>query len=192
MNEQTKIAVGLRPEEARFNIGQLYALHEQDLLNEWKRIELIKGEIRTMSPQHMPHMRAKRDAFIALLPSVREAGYELGLEASVELGEFDLPMPDIFVYEEMDAPRGLPGKFLKLVIEVAESTARNDLGEKLELYASFGVPEYWVVIPRKLRIERFAEPRKGTYLRHDSFGYGDSVFSVTLPSIVLPGGSLIG
>jgi hypothetical protein len=38
-----------------------------------------------------------------------------------------------------------------LIAEIADSTARGDLGEKALLYASHAIPEYWVVdLPSRL------------------------------------------
>ncbi len=33
----------------------------------------------------------------------------------------------------------------KLVIEVSDSTLKDDLGKKAQLYAANGIPEYWVI-----------------------------------------------
>ena len=40
-----------------------------------------------------------------------------------------------------------------LVVEIISGTARRDRVEKLDLYARYGVPEYWIVDPDSQVIE---------------------------------------
>jgi Uma2 family endonuclease len=51
-----------------------------------------------------------------------------------------------------------------LVIEIlSEGTAYRDLIDKKELYAQFGVKEYWLVDPKKQRVEVF-ENKNGNFV----------------------------
>jgi Uma2 family endonuclease len=58
--------------------------------------------------------------------------------------------------------RGLPSS-ASLVIEVADSSRSYDLGVKARLYARAGIPDYWVVDPRKDRIVVHREPSPPGY-----------------------------
>jgi len=46
-----------------------------------------------------------------------------------------------------------------LVVEVAVSSLRIDLGEKARRYAAAGFPEYWVIEPIARRVHVHTDPR---------------------------------
>jgi Uma2 family endonuclease len=61
-----------------------------------------------------------------------------------------------------------------LVLEVAESSLREDLGEKATLYAQAGIPEYWVVNLVGRVVVVFREPRDGSYRQRSTLLPGAS------------------
>ncbi|MEL7422264.1 MAG: Uma2 family endonuclease, partial [Bacteroidota bacterium] len=50
-----------------------------------------------------------------------------------------------------------------LVIEVADSSLQFDREVKGELYATAGIPEYWIVNLTDRQLEVYTEPRVGSY-----------------------------
>lgn len=62
-----------------------------------------------------------------------------------------------------------------LLVEVAESSLPQDLGEKARLYAEHDVPEYWVVdiVGQKVHVHR--EPRNGHFRSIDVFNCPSSI-----------------
>jgi Uma2 family endonuclease len=50
-----------------------------------------------------------------------------------------------------------------LLIEVADSSLEQDLGEKAKLYAEHGIPEYWVVAVEAEQVHIHRLPDKGQY-----------------------------
>ncbi len=50
-----------------------------------------------------------------------------------------------------------------LVGEIADTTLATDLDEKKQLYADFGIPEYWVVDVRGQRVIAFQLQQNGKY-----------------------------
>jgi Uma2 family endonuclease len=50
-----------------------------------------------------------------------------------------------------------------LVVEIADSSKRYDMGRKAELYASFGVRELWVIDAVKLTARSFRSPAATGY-----------------------------
>jgi Uma2 family endonuclease len=53
-----------------------------------------------------------------------------------------------------------------LVVEIADSSKRYDMGRKAKLYASFGVRELWVIDAVKLTVRGFRVP--------SATGYGET------------------
>ena len=179
-----------RPRRAKLSIEQFYLISESGAFDDYAKTELLDGEIHVVNSQFMPHMRIKRTILFALQESLLATGsqLEMGVEGAVELGLDNVPEPDVFIFDGRNAVRGVPDGDVKLIVEVADSSERRDLGKKLKIYARNRVPEYWVAVLRTKRIERFTEPSDGGYARHDSFAFGDRVDSLTLPDIHLAAG----
>ncbi len=111
---------------------------------EGQRVQLIFGTVLSMSPMGTPHANAMARltrVFMAATP----ADLELRVQLPLAAGDESEPEPDFaFVglrpFETEDHP-----DTAVLVVEVADSSLRLDLGPKAELYAAMGVPEYWVI-----------------------------------------------
>jgi Uma2 family endonuclease len=50
-----------------------------------------------------------------------------------------------------------------LLIEVADSSVEQDLGEKAKLYAEHAIPEYWVVDVQAQQVHSHRIPNNGLY-----------------------------
>lgn len=81
--------------------------------------------------------------------------------------------PDLVLYKGDNIPRWQPGeprridlrrhRLPDLVGEIADTTLSLDLDEQKQLYASLGIPEYWVVDVKGMRIFAFALTQLGHY-----------------------------
>ena len=81
------------------------------------------------------------------------------VQSSIDLGD-SRPEPDIAWLQpgRYSARRPRPADVL-LIIEVADSSLSDDLGEKASLYAEFGITEYWVVDApgRRIHVHRHSD-----------------------------------
>src|SRR5439155_101523 len=118
---------------------------EAGVLTPEDRVELIEGEILTMTPQGSAHFTAMSLAQEALRAAV---GPELHVrtQGPLALGSASEPEPDIAIVGGMvrDYRDHHPASAV-LVIEIADSSIVHDLEDKGSLYARFGIPEYWIV-----------------------------------------------
>lgn len=81
--------------------------------------------------------------------------------------------PDIVLYSGEEYPRWQPREPRRidlnrwrapdLVGEVSDTTLAGDLDEKKQLYATLGIPEYWVIDVRGQRVFAFALQANGKY-----------------------------
>jgi len=97
-----------------------------------------------------------------------------------------MPMPDIMLVDPAlipDLEGMVPVAAVKLVVEVADSTLEDDLGEKRDEYAEAGLPEYWVADVKGGRIVRHADPRDGAYTRVDSVPMDQPLTMLTEPRL---------
>lgn len=150
------------------------------------RVELIGGEIIEMAAQYMPHTRAKMTMLFRLKSAIDTAGLplELGCEGSVRVSPYDVPEPDVFIYERVPGDRTFPASCLRLAVEICESTHAVDLGLKPQLYAAAAIPEYWIVDLRARTITALWSPADGAYQQTRTVAFGAALASATLPITV--------
>jgi Uma2 family endonuclease len=148
---------------------EYYKMADAGVFHPKERVELIGGRIIAMPPQNSPHFTALslvEDALHSIFPT----GYAIRVQGPLDVSPSSQPEPDIAVVPGgiRDYANAHPTTAL-LVVEVAESTVRFDRGEKASLYASAGVPEYWVVNLRNQRLEVFRDPIP---MPGEPYGYG--------------------
>ena len=69
-----------------------------------------------------------------------------------------------------------------LVAEIVSPTTHvRDRVQKRDLYARYGVPEFWLVDPEARQIDIYSDPVDGRYLR-EQIADGDAV-SATIPGL---------
>ncbi len=81
----------------------------------------------------------------------------------MRIPSFDEPEPDIAIIRGSDADyRGrLPtAADVALLVEVSESTLRQDRGQKRTAYARAGIPVYWIVNLVDRQVEVYTRPVK--------------------------------
>jgi Uma2 family endonuclease len=106
------------------------------------RVELMHGEVVEMPPMNEPHIGAVR--YLAGLFFARLGWQRTCSQSPIVLPSDGEPEPDVAVFE-LGAPLKPHVDQVQLVIEVAQSTRRRDLGSKLEDYLRDGVRELWIV-----------------------------------------------
>jgi len=154
-----------------------------------ERLELIGGEVvRKMSPQKSPHATAIRRAEEAMRRTFPE-GHDVRVQLPLALRHDSAPEPDVSVVAgRLDEYEDEHPRIAVLVVEVADTTLAYDRGVKASLYASVGIPDYWILNlrDRVLEVLRDPEPevmapfgyRYRTSLR---FAEGDAVTPLQAP-----------
>ena len=132
------------------------------------RVELRRGMLLKTSPQYDPHGAVQGDLIRRLIFALQAAGlrWEIQTGTTIGYGSGFEPMPDILVVDRSLVPAGamtIPSAAVKLVVEVADSTLTDDLGEKRDDYASGGLVEYWVADVKAKTVIRHSEPKGGAF-----------------------------
>ena len=130
-----------------FSVAEYYQLAQVGILKDTDRVELINGEIITMSPINSPHggmvNRLTRLFFKLLNDQVT-----ITVQNPITLDNYSEPEPDLVIakFDEDDYEKKHPQPAdILLVIEVADSTLEKDRSTKCPLYAKTGIEEYWIV-----------------------------------------------
>jgi Uma2 family endonuclease len=157
-----------------------------------KRWEIIGGEAFDMTPAPaLAHQAISRELECRLVTFFAgKASQVFQAPTDVKLSEEDIVQPDIVVVCNRDQMRethieGPP----RLVIEIlSPGSLRHDRVRKMELYARFGVQEFWLVTPEPALVEVFVLD-KTSYRLHGGYGPDETVRSAAFPKLRL---SLVG
>ena len=161
----------------RLTGADMLLMTREGILPEGRGYELIEGVLVGMAAQYDPHVKT----IALLLRQINRMVPDDLLVASAPslfLSERTMLEPDIALYPFAMKSTDVRGPDLALVIEVSDSTLRNDLGKKAQLYAAHGVRDYWVIDVTGERLHRHSEPGPD--------GYGKIVVSGPGEGAVLP------
>ncbi|HEX8485458.1 Uma2 family endonuclease [Sphingomonas sp.] len=158
-----------------------------------RRVELIEGTLVEMSPQQRPHSYAKNELTFRLRLALDALGSSLSAQSEVTLplGPHSGAEPDIAL---TDAPRGqgyIPVDSVKLVVEVADTSLRFDVGKKQTAYADAGLPEYWVVDVNGRQVHQFWAASDGVYTHSRIVPLDGELRSATMPELAIDGSGIL-
>jgi len=175
MQVSTKAEAVRAPALHRWTRRQYEQMIEVGILDEDDRVELINGEIVTVSPQQSPH--ATGVTLVAdELRLAYSRDYTVRTQLPLALDPDSEPEPDVAVVV------GKPRDYLKahpttaiLVVEVADTSLSKDRTEKVQLYARNGIPEYWIQNVVDECLEVYRNPTGETYQTKLTLRRGDTI-----------------
>ncbi len=157
------------PSIHRFNTAEFDSMVKAGVFARDDRVELVEGLIITMSPIGPTHA-AVVNRLARLL--IEQAGTQavVTIQSPISLDIYNRPQPDVAVCDYQADTYALAhpqAHQVGLVIEVADSSLTLDLSTKVALYASAGIPVYWVVNLPERCVEVFTQPAPGGYAQHN-------------------------
>jgi Uma2 family endonuclease len=157
-----------------------------------RRIELIYGELREMTPPGPTHAQAVSRLNRWSVENTDAKRVAVRVQDPIEIPEYDsAPQPDIIWAKAKDYSKQHPQpRDILLLIEVADSSLNDDLGERAELYAKAGIKDYCVVNIPDFCIEVFRQPKRGRYLDHRAYQSSDELAPLASSETYLPIGGL--
>jgi Uma2 family endonuclease len=159
-----------------------------------ERVELLHGVLITMSPQGPRHATVIENLTMLLVPAVLGRA-RVRVQSPLAASDDSEPEPDLIVVAPGPRPHGHPHTAL-LVVEVAETSLAKDRQIKAGIYATCGVPEYWVVnLPEDcVEVHTGIETGSGhgAYSRHRRAGRGDTIALQAFPDITLSVDAFLG
>ena len=170
---------------AKLTVDDFLLLDRSGAFAAYRKTELINGTIVFVNAQYGRHLRVK----IRLLRRLSDAcdglggGLEAWSEGSIDMAPDSMPEPDLFITNATPPDAPVPAASVILICEVADSTVKDDLGEKAELYARRGIPEYWVVdLPAGL-IHQMWSPSAAGYAERHECKLGDRIDAATVAGL---------
>lgn len=180
------VAATPAPAVHRFTRDEYYRMGEAGLFRN-ERVELLDGEIVTMSPHNPPHAGITSRLAATLIRLLGER-FSVRVQFPIILDDWSEPEPDItvcrfdpdgYVREHPHAAQVL------LVIEVADSSLFYDRTQKVSAYASSRIREYWIInlVDRRIEVLSDPDPTDQRFRNEVHIKAGES--------LALPGGQLI-
>lgn len=131
--------------------------------DEWHRYEIIEGELFVSCSPGLTHQIVATNLIFRIESFLKKnpIGKVVGTPGLV-LSDISGVIPDVvfFRYDQRETIvkdnrlSGPPALVIE-IISPGSRNARRDRVAKLNLYAKHGVPEYWIVDPKKLLLERY-------------------------------------
>ena len=171
----------------KLRVADYLLLDASGAFDDYRKTELIDGEVLYMNSQHRPHARVKSRLFLLLAEALRGAapGLEAIVEGSVAMPPTSVPEPDIVVTSEPEGDGVIPLASVRLIVEVSDTTLAFDLGPKAALYAGQGVAEYWVVDVVGAVVHQLWSPGAEGYAERREVVLGERVEAVTIAGVVV-------
>lgn len=177
-----------------WTIKDYYQMRQVGILDSQEKVELIAGQIiQKMSPQNSPHAAAIRRAD-RLLGQRLDDSVMVQKQLPIQLNNYSEPEPDIAVIkaDPLDYDEHHPtAKEVYLIIEIADSTVRQDCGIKAVEYAKSGIRDYWVLKVNQRQLIVYREPTKNGYQSELILGENDTITPLYFPHCVIRVGEML-
>ncbi len=177
----------------RFNVDEYYRMAEAGILKRYEPVELIRGEVWTMSPIGVPHAGILKQ----LIAHFSKLGTEvvLSVQDPLRLDDQSEPEPDLVLLrppvKQYQARHPAPDDAF-LVIEIADTSWDYDWNVKRVLYAEHAVRELWVIDAVAKAIHICREPQGREYRVESVARDQNQVAPLAFPQLIATVRELIG
>lgn len=142
---------------------------------EGRHVELICGEIVEIAPEGSPHANKSTRAGEYLSRLLGDSA-QVRSSKPITLSNQSEPEPDLAIVQRLEAEYDEHHPYsdnIFWLIEYSNSSLSKDLVTKTEVYADAGIPEYWVVNLKDLKLVVFRNPTDGQYQLQQEFTNGE-------------------
>ncbi|TAD95004.1 MAG: Uma2 family endonuclease [Bacteroidetes bacterium] len=158
-------------------------------LPDYAPYELVNGKFIFMAAPKINHQRSILKLAVLITPFVvkNKLGEVLISPCDVRFDEKNCCQPDLLFVSIERLPiidENRVNEAPDLAVEVLSTNSKNDLVDKMETYAKFGVLEYWIIDLKSPKIEVF-ENQKGEMVLVQSAGAGGKIRSKVIKDFVL-------
>ena len=178
----------------RFTRSDYHRMAQTGILGPDARVELIDGEIIEMNPIGGPHVAAVDRLNNFFAPRVVGAAI-VRVQGSIALGDNGEPEPDVVLLRYRDdfyASDPATEIDVLLIIEVADTSEGYDRRTKMPLYASYGIPEAWLVDLNRERVTQHLDPTPGGYSKTRVYRRGESLSPLAFPNLAIAVNDILG
>jgi Uma2 family endonuclease len=175
------------PTIKHWTVAEYHRMSELGILDADGKTELIDGQILLMTAKGTPHVVALQLSANSLSEQLKSDAL-IRTQDPIQLDDFSEPEPDLVVVRGaiLDYTEHHPyPEDIHLVVEIADSTLKQDSEVKDKLYAKAGISEYWVVDIKNRQVNIFRNPTPTGYANHLILREPNEFSPLAFPDIVL-------
>ena len=180
-----------RPEDRHWTVEEFYRAAAAGQIDDPDRLELVHGRLnKVMQGDRHANLcsRLSRQLRRALDPPLFARDEKL-----IHIAFDGEPIPDVmFTYQEQYEGRHPFPEDVALLVEVSDTSAAYDLGEKALLYSQAGITDYWVVLVNEAAIVRHRQPTPEGYQQVTRLAGADTLSPLVVPEAVWTVNALLG
>jgi Uma2 family endonuclease len=162
-------------------------MSELGILDPNERTELLAGQITLMAAQGTPHVTSLHLLANALRDQLGNTVL-IRTQDPIQLDDFSEPEPDLAIATGtiLDYAEQYPRPAdVYLVVEVADSTLKQDCEIKDKLYAQAGIADYWVLDLKNRQLHIFRNPTPTGYASHLILTAPNQISPLAFPNLTL-------
>jgi Uma2 family endonuclease len=161
----------------RLTVRQFERMMADGTIAEDERVELIEGLLVARSRRTRAEIVAGNKG-LRILWRMIPPGWHVVKGVPVLTSDWSRPEPDLAVIRgavEDDDERAVTGDDTALVVEIAGTNLLSDRTDMARVYATAGIPVYWIVNLAEGQVEIASEPSREGYQSHQVLGRGQDV-----------------
>ncbi|MGD2182900.1 Uma2 family endonuclease [Lusitaniella coriacea] len=183
------LKVSLEPRALKhWTVQDYHRMSDFGILDPNERTELIAGQITLMAAKGTAHVTTLRLLATVLDALLGDLPVFVSTQDPIQLDDFSEPEPDLAVIQGtvLDYAEHHPHPSdVALVVEVADSTLKQDCETKDKLYAQAGIADYWVLDIKNRQLHIFREPTPTGYTRHLILTEPNQAVPLAFPNLTL-------
>lgn len=175
----------IEPRRHTFSRTQFECMIDHGIFAPEERLELLEGELLTMSPQKSQHATA-----VTLVGDALRAAFGADVTVRIQLplilDDASEPEPDVAVVPgQPRAYRDTHPDTALLICEISDTTLQYDRGRKQAAYARAGIPEYWILNLNDPGLDVYRQPSTQGYLEQLHRSAGTQIAPLARPAALV-------
>jgi Uma2 family endonuclease len=160
---------------ARFTTAEFAHMVASGAFDDMK-VELVEGGLERVNFPKSQHSIRQTRLLFALTRAIDGTTLAATAEIGIDLGNDTVRGCDVAILRAVpQEDRWMRPEEMLLVVEVAETTIRRDLGYKRVAYAAAGIPRYWVVDGDRSIVHVYDDPIDGEYAWIRTVKFGEAL-----------------
>jgi Uma2 family endonuclease len=172
----------------RLTVEDYHRMSELGILDPNERTELIVGQIVLKTPKGTHHVLSLHLLATSLGMLLSQQPVCIRTQDPIHLDNYSEPEPDLSIVQgtvlNYADHHPYPTE-IHLVVEVADSTLKQDCEIKDKLYAQAGIADYWVVDLKNRQLHIFRNPTPTGYISHLILSEPSEISPLAFPHITL-------
>jgi Uma2 family endonuclease len=172
----------------RWTVEEYHRMGELGIIAPTERTELIAGQILLMVAKGTPHVLALRLLAKTLDRLLVDQPVFVSTQDPIQLDDFSEPEPELAIVRGtvLDYAHDHPSpRDIDLIVEVADSTLKQDCEVKDKLYAQAGIPDYWVLDLKNRQLHIYRDPTPKGYTSHLILKEPNQVSPLAFPAVAM-------